>query len=68
MPALCGVDYLRASIRRVRRVDLLNAEAVSVIPGSIFGQQWHRWIRLSYARQSEDRLRTAAERIVRFFS
>jgi aminotransferase len=57
-----GVDSTHAAL------GLLNEEAVSVIPGSMFGDRWSSWIRLSYGRQNEDRLIAAAERMARFFS
>jgi aspartate aminotransferase len=42
---------------------LINSEGVALVPGDAFGDA--RWVRLSYAA-SEDELRNALERVVRF--
>ncbi len=45
--------------------DLLEKEAVFVVPGVHFGPEWRSFVRLSFGSGSEDRLAEAGSRIIR---
>jgi len=46
--------------------ELLDDKAVCIVPGSIFGESWSGWLRISFGSQPKARLLEAAERLLRF--
>ena len=48
--------------------ELLNGPGLCVMPGSMFGDEWKSWFRISYGKQPVERLIDAADRLIEYFS
>ena len=47
--------------------DLLDKAGVLTVPGSAFGRQWERFLRISYGCSPRDRYEEALSRLVEYF-
>lgn len=48
-------------------LDLIEKNGVCIMPGSLFGQSWRSWFRLSYGSTGSDDLAVGVEKIVNYF-